>query len=151
MAEYVKPVDYYDRIADALEIISGDNSHINDEYPTMDYYDRIADALEAIVQNGIGNGSSSSDCNCQKMIITTQEVQVDNERTAQLNSAWQEIYDNFAAGNRVLISDDNTGDSFEIVNSVYKDGSSYVVLSSVNRNTYLIDSPNGNPCQSVIK
>ena len=39
-------IDHYDRIADALEIISGDSSHINDKKtPTMDYYNRIADAL----------------------------------------------------------------------------------------------------------
>lgn len=52
-----KPVDYYDRIADALEIISGNDSHINDESPTMDYYDRIADALESIAEDGIADGS----------------------------------------------------------------------------------------------
>lgn len=56
-----KPVDYYDRIADALEIISGNDSHINDESPIMDYYDRIADALESIAEDGIADGSITED------------------------------------------------------------------------------------------
>lgn len=47
-----KPIDYYDRIADALQIISGDDSHTSDESPTMDYYDRIANALEEIASDG---------------------------------------------------------------------------------------------------
>lgn len=47
-----KPVDYYDRMADALERISGDDSHVNDEYKGMDYYDRMADALETIAEEG---------------------------------------------------------------------------------------------------
>ena len=50
---YVKPVDYYDRMADALEIISGDSSHIDEESKTMDYYDRMADALENIANFNI--------------------------------------------------------------------------------------------------
>ena len=50
---YVEPVDYYDRIADSLEIISGDDSHINEKSKTMDYYDRIADALENIANSNI--------------------------------------------------------------------------------------------------
>ena len=51
-----KPVDYYDRIADALETIAGDDSHVDDESPTMDYYDRIADALEEIAENPPSGG-----------------------------------------------------------------------------------------------
>ena len=47
-----KKVDYYDRMADALEIISGDSSHIDEESKTMDYYDRMADALETIATQG---------------------------------------------------------------------------------------------------
>ena len=50
---YIKPVDYYDRMADALEIISGDSSHIDEESKTMDYYDRMADALENIANFNI--------------------------------------------------------------------------------------------------
>ena len=39
-------IDYYDKIADAVEILSGDSSHINDKKTsTTDYYKRIADAL----------------------------------------------------------------------------------------------------------
>ena len=47
-----KKIDYYDRMADALEIISGDSSHIDEESKTMDYYDRMADALEIIATQG---------------------------------------------------------------------------------------------------
>lgn len=51
--------DFYDRIADALEIISGDSSHVDDIDKNMDYYSRIADALENIAENGGGGGGSS--------------------------------------------------------------------------------------------
>ena len=52
-------IDYYDKIADALEAISGDSSHKNDVSPNMDYYERIANALEVIVQNGIGSSNQA--------------------------------------------------------------------------------------------
>ena len=52
--------DFYDRIADALEIISGDNSHIDDENKNMDYYKRIAEALENIAENDGGSSSTSN-------------------------------------------------------------------------------------------
>lgn len=55
-----KPIDYYDRIADALEIISGDSSHIDEVDKNMDYYDRIADALENIAESGDGIGGNNA-------------------------------------------------------------------------------------------
>lgn len=62
MANIKKPVDYYDRMSDALEKITGDSSHVDDQSPTMDYYDRMADALEEIstvlpstIRNGYTN------------------------------------------------------------------------------------------------
>ena len=51
--------DYFDRIADALEIIAGDDSHIDDIDKNMDYYKRIAEALENIAESG-GSGDGGS-------------------------------------------------------------------------------------------
>lgn len=68
-------IDYYDRIADALETISGDVSHVDDVSPTMDYYDRIADALEVIAQNGIG---SSKQAGIVYVTITAEPTEVEN-------------------------------------------------------------------------
>lgn len=48
--------DYFDRIADALQIISGDDSHIDDIDKNMDYYKRIAQALENIAESDGGSG-----------------------------------------------------------------------------------------------
>lgn len=68
-------IDYYDRIADALETISGDASHVDDVSPIMDYYDRIADALEVIAQNGIG---SSKQAGIVYATITAEPTEVEN-------------------------------------------------------------------------
>ena len=50
--------DYFDRIADALEIISGDDSHIDEVDKNMDYYKRIAEALENISKNNSNNNGN---------------------------------------------------------------------------------------------
>ena len=50
--------DFYDRIADALQIISGDSSHIDDVDKNMDYYQRIAEALQIIALTGGHRGVS---------------------------------------------------------------------------------------------
>ena len=71
-------IDYYDRIADALQTISGDTSHVNDVSPTMDYYDRIADALEAIAQNGVG---SSNQAGVVYATISAEPTDIDNVYT----------------------------------------------------------------------
>ena len=48
--------DYFDRIADALQIISGDDSHVDDVNKNMDYYKRIAEALQNIATSSSKTG-----------------------------------------------------------------------------------------------
>ena len=80
-----KPVvDYYDRMADALEIISGDSSHIDDVDPNMDYYVRMANALDIIAQNGI------SSIRVQEHIVVSN-TQPTNQ---QVGDIWLVVRDN---------------------------------------------------------
>lgn len=82
-----KPVDYYDRIADALETIAGDDSHVDDESPTMDYYDRIADALEEIAENPPSGGGGGGG----NVGIFTVTFTGDNETGYSCNKTLEEI------------------------------------------------------------
>lgn len=81
-------IDYYDRIADALETILGDTSHVDDVSPTMDYYDRIADALEVIAQNGIG---SSKQAGIVYAIITAEPTEIENVYTYHCNKTLEQL------------------------------------------------------------
>ena len=78
--------DYFDRIADALEIIAGDDSHVDEVDKNMDYYKRIAAALEVIAENG-GSSEGGSSSGQGPMIVSM------NPQTMTLDKTWQEIKD----------------------------------------------------------
>ena len=92
-------IDYYDRIADALETISGDTSHVDDVSPTMDYYDRIADALEVIAQNGIG---SSKQAGIVYATITAEPTEVENVYTYHCDKTLAQLLAAINAGSFVI-------------------------------------------------
>lgn len=82
--------DFYDRIADALEVISGDDSHVDDVDKNMDYYKRIAEALENIAESGgggSGGGSSGSE------ILVVKAISSQDGSTTTLDKTWQQIHD----------------------------------------------------------
>ena len=92
-------IDYYDRIADALQTISGDTSHVDDVSPTMDYYDRIADALEVIAQNGIG---SSKQAGIVYATITAEPTEVENVYTYHCDKTLAQLLAAINAGSFII-------------------------------------------------
>lgn len=101
MTNIKKPVDYYDRMSDALERITGDSSHVNDQSPTMDYYDRMADALEeistmlpSIIKNGYthkivnrnGSTNSSGQATYYKNRIMTRFIRFRKNEKIEINN-----------------------------------------------------------------
>lgn len=110
--------DYYDRIADALEILAGDDSHINDIDENMDYYDRIANALETLAngENNPGFAGFGLVCQLNQHGIT--------------NKTAGEIIDAFSNGQMVVATYEEDEESF--VHILYKasysqgDGYSFV-------------------------
>ena len=91
--------DYFDRIADALEIISGDDSHVDDVDKNMDYYKRIAEALENIASNkeeGSGSGFSIG-------VLIVEAEEDTSTSTTVLKKTGQEIWDAYVAGYSILI------------------------------------------------
>lgn len=89
--------DFYDRIADALEIISGDSSHVDDIDKNMDYYSRIADALENIAENGGGGGGSSGG------VMIVQMEDDNSSSNTVLKKTFQEIQDAFLSGYSIIL------------------------------------------------
>ena len=89
--------DFYDRIADALEIISGDSSHVDDIDKNMDYYSRIADALENIAENGGGGGGSSGGV----MIVQMEES--NSSSIVTLKNTFKEIQDAYLSGYSIIL------------------------------------------------
>ena len=75
--------DYFDRIADALQRISGDDSHVDDVDKNMDYYKRIAEALENIAESGGSGGGGSG----------AGPLIVYDDGNGTLDRTWQEIHD----------------------------------------------------------
>lgn len=91
--------DFYDRIADALEVIAGDDSHVDDIDKNMDYYKRIAEALQDIAENG-GSGSGSGSGSGGVLIVSAPLASASG--IVGLDHTWQEIYDAYTSGISVV-------------------------------------------------
>ena len=91
-------IDYYDKIADALEIISGDNSHINEVDKNMDYYKRIADALENISKNPSPSSSKSNDLTIVNFNVTSDYDDSTDTNTffIEASKTPQEVYNDYS-------------------------------------------------------
>lgn len=98
--------DFYDRIADALEIISEDSSHIDDVDKNMDYYKRIAEALESIAEGAGGGGSGGG-------LVVHMVVE---PGTATLDKTWAEIKTVVENGGCVYLADD---DNFGVLTGIF--------------------------------
>lgn len=139
--------DYFDRIADALQIISGDDSHVDDIDKNMDYYKRIAQALENIAQSGSGGGGSGGN-------ILVCSYRNDEEGGYYLTKTWQEIHD--AAFCIMRTSDPASHEiaGYVSLTNIYENGDvveymayirSFGMTDSEESDMYTCDSPDGYP------
>ena len=123
--------DFYDRIADALEIISGDDSHVDDIDKNMDYYKRIAEALENIAESGGGSSSASN-----SPLLVTMSL---NENQEQIgDKTFKEVKDAFISGRPVFLLIDNSS-TYEMITG-YNSTNRLVGTSSMHY--YTADSDN---------
>lgn len=132
--------DYFDRIADALEIISGDDSHINDIDKNMDYYKRIAQALENIAENGSSSGGGSGG----GVMIAHGSVD-ESAGTVTLDKTWQEIAD--AVLCFIIGGDVETMLSVDFITEIGRDGGRYSIGTT--QYTFYAESPNDYPVYTL--